>query len=95
MGQVCGDSVVATALLDRLLHHAVVVQMEGASYRPDPTRIPVASTSARAFQPGRRRLRNAAADGPKNRSLHRCTRWLPNPPGGDVRSAPPGKLDRH
>jgi hypothetical protein len=25
--------VVATALLDRLLHHAVVVQIEGASYR--------------------------------------------------------------
>ena len=24
---------VATALLDRLLHHAVVVQIEGASYR--------------------------------------------------------------
>jgi IstB-like ATP binding protein len=28
-----GDSVVATALLDRLLHHAVVVQIEGSSYR--------------------------------------------------------------
>ena len=28
-----GDTVVATALLDRLLHHAVVVQIEGASYR--------------------------------------------------------------
>jgi hypothetical protein len=28
-----GDPVVATALLDRLLHHAVVVQIEGASYR--------------------------------------------------------------
>ena len=27
-----GDPVVATALLDRLPHHAVVVQMEGASY---------------------------------------------------------------
>ena len=27
------DPVVATALLDRLLHHAVVVQIEGASYR--------------------------------------------------------------
>ena len=32
-GEVFGDSVVATALLDRLLHHAVVVQIEGASYR--------------------------------------------------------------
>ena len=28
-----GDTVVATALLDRLLHHAVVVHIEGASYR--------------------------------------------------------------
>ena len=32
-GTVFGDPVVATALLDRLLHHAVVVQIEGASYR--------------------------------------------------------------
>ena len=30
---VFGDPVVATALLDRLLHHAVFVQIEGASYR--------------------------------------------------------------
>lgn len=32
-GEVFGDPVVATALLDRLLHHAVVVQIGGASYR--------------------------------------------------------------
>jgi DNA replication protein DnaC len=32
-GDVFGHPVVATALLDRLLHHAVVVQIEGASYR--------------------------------------------------------------
>jgi DNA replication protein DnaC len=32
-GEVFGDPVVATALLDRLLHHAVAVQIEGASYR--------------------------------------------------------------
>lgn len=31
--QVFGDSVVAAALLDRLLHHATVVQIEGSSYR--------------------------------------------------------------
>jgi hypothetical protein len=30
---VFGDPVVATALLDRLLHHAVVIQIEGSSYR--------------------------------------------------------------
>lgn len=32
-GDVFGDPVVATALLDRLLHHAVVVQIEGSGYR--------------------------------------------------------------
>ena len=32
-GEVFGDPVVATALLDRLLRHAIVVQIEGASYR--------------------------------------------------------------
>jgi hypothetical protein len=32
-GQGFGDAVIATALLDRLLHHAVVVQIEGCSYR--------------------------------------------------------------
>jgi len=32
-GQVFGEPVIATALLDRLLHHAVVVHIEGSSYR--------------------------------------------------------------
>jgi len=32
-GEVFGDPVVATALLDRLLHHGIVVHIEGASYR--------------------------------------------------------------
>ena len=32
-GDIFGDTVVATALLDRLLHHAVVIQIEGSSYR--------------------------------------------------------------
>jgi DNA replication protein DnaC len=32
-GEVFGDPVAATAPLERLLHHAVVVQIEGASYR--------------------------------------------------------------
>lgn len=32
-GEIFGDSVVAAALLDRLLHHAIVVQIEGSSYR--------------------------------------------------------------
>jgi len=62
-GEVFGDPVVATALLDRLLHHAVVIQIEGASYRlrqhvdliPDALRAkPLNATSA---PPGRRRGR--------------------------------------
>ena len=32
-GDIFGSPVVATALLDRLLHHAIVVQIESASYR--------------------------------------------------------------
>jgi DNA replication protein DnaC len=32
-GEIFGDPVVATALLDRLLHHAVVIQIDGSSYR--------------------------------------------------------------
>jgi IstB-like ATP binding protein len=32
-GKVFGDPVVATALLDRLLHHAVVVHIEGRQLR--------------------------------------------------------------
>lgn len=32
-GEVFGDNVVATALLDRLLHHAVVIEINGNSYR--------------------------------------------------------------
>ena len=35
-GQVFGDPVIATPLLDRLLHHAVVVHIEGSSYRMRP-----------------------------------------------------------
>lgn len=62
-GDVFGGTVVATALLDRLLHHAVVVQIEGASYRlrrhaelmPENTR--ARSISPSAPPPARRRGR--------------------------------------
>ena len=33
MGQVFGDDVLATAILDRLLHHAEVISINGPSYR--------------------------------------------------------------
>ena len=32
-GEVFGDSVMATAILDRLLHHASTVNIKGESYR--------------------------------------------------------------
>ena len=72
-GEVFGDPVVATALLDRLLHHAVVVQIEGASYRlrshadliPEHVRANAPITPPPA--PKRR------GRPPKNRSVDHCT----------------------
>ncbi|MFJ7858036.1 ATP-binding protein [Peribacillus sp. NPDC097206] len=32
-GKVCGDDVLATAILDRLLHHSVTFNIKGESYR--------------------------------------------------------------
>ncbi|GAA4246865.1 hypothetical protein GCM10022293_00140 [Azospirillum formosense] len=61
-GDVFGGTVVASALLDRLLHHAVVVQIEGASYRlrrhaeliPENTRIrPITTPSPAPRRRGR------------------------------------------
>jgi DNA replication protein DnaC len=64
-GEVFGDPVVATALLDRLLHHAVVIQIEGSSYRlrqhadlmPEHVRSKAAINSPIPAQPPRRRGR--------------------------------------
>ncbi|WP_371710967.1 ATP-binding protein [Novosphingobium sp. BW1] len=33
-GEIFGDAVVAAALFDRPLHHVIVVQIDGSSYRP-------------------------------------------------------------
>jgi DNA replication protein DnaC len=33
MGELMGDNAIATATLDRLLHHAEVIIMKGESYR--------------------------------------------------------------
>jgi len=70
-GEVFGDAVVATALLDRLLHHAVVIQIEGASYRlrhhaelvPEHIRAKAQITQAATNAASKRRGRP-----PKNRS---------------------------
>ncbi len=53
-GELFGDMVVAAALLDRLLHHAIVVEISGSSYRlrehaklvPDSLRLPPISAPA-------------------------------------------------
>jgi hypothetical protein len=45
-GEVFGDPVVATALLDRLLHHTVVIQIVGSSDRLRQHAISCQSTSA-------------------------------------------------
>lgn len=63
LGDVFGDSVVAAALLDRLLHHAIVVQIEGTSYRlrehadllPDHLRNRLSSLNPVPAEPARRR----------------------------------------
>lgn len=62
-GEVFGDSVVAAALLDRLLHHAIVVQIEGSSYRlrqhadllPDHLRNRIIPINSAPAEPARRR----------------------------------------
>ncbi|RFU44278.1 IS21-like element helper ATPase IstB [Paraburkholderia sp. DHOC27] len=62
-GEVFGDTVVAAALLDRLLHHAIVVQIEGSSYRlrehadllPDHLRNRPSALNPAPVDPARRR----------------------------------------
>ena len=69
-GEVFGDPVVATALLDRLLHHAIVIQIEGSSYRlrqhadlvPDHIRSNATAQSSTA--PIKRRGRPPKTGGP-------------------------------
>jgi DNA replication protein DnaC len=61
-GEIFGDSVVAAALLDRLLHHAVVIQIDGNSYRlrKHAALMPenlLAAASGRETQPKRKRGR--------------------------------------
>ena len=60
-GELLGDSVIASAVLDRLLHHSHVLNIRGESYRLREKRqagaIPLASTTQRDAGGGRRQLR--------------------------------------
>jgi DNA replication protein DnaC len=78
-GEVFGNPVVATALLDRLLHHAVVIQIEGASYRlrQHADLVPEHIRSKALIQPPRSRRCHAAG------GARRRTR-LPRPAATDA-----------
>jgi hypothetical protein len=69
--EIFGDPVVATALLDRLLHHAVVTQIEGSSYRLRQTPNSCPSTSAPRPSSTRRCQHHAAAAGRPSRKTKR------------------------
>jgi hypothetical protein len=75
-GEVFGDPVVATALLDRLLHHAVVVQIEGSSNRlcQHADLMPESVAPKRSSIPQSRRSRRDAAVDRRNMELQskRC-----------------------
>ena len=82
-GEVFGDPVVATALLDRLLHHAIVIQIEGSSYRlrqhadlvPEHIRSKaLIQPAALAPQPKRR------GRPPKNGAIRSPQRLITSPP---------------
>ena len=69
-GEVFGDPVVATALLDRLLHHAIVIQIEGSSYRLRqhadlvPDHIRSNATAQLSIAPIKRRVDRPKTGGP-------------------------------
>ena len=68
-GEVFGDNVVAAALLDRLLHHAIVIEIAGNSYRlrehaklvPENLRLPPITAPAKPKKRRGRPPRNKAS----------------------------------
>ena len=79
-GTVFGDPVVATAILDRLLHHSHVVTIRGDSYRLRGSAAPGSSSPPCSNRSGSRVNRFAAARvlRPSSRyaSLRDATRWI-------------------
>lgn len=83
--EVVGDPVVATALLDRPLHHAAVVQIEGASYR-----LPVRKhTRTHADIPPPAPKRRGCP--PKDGGAHHMPGLSPNPRGGEFCASTSGE----
>lgn len=72
--EIFGDAVVATALLDRLLHHAVVIPIEGNSYRlrehaaliPEAMRARTSLLDPMAAQPAKRRPGRPPKEAPQS-----------------------------
>jgi len=86
-GELFGDPVVATALLDRLLHHAIVIQMEGSSYRLRQHADLVLSTSDQRLSSNLHclpRSSSAAAAHP--------TKEVSITPTADLQTSPPGEF---
>jgi DNA replication protein DnaC len=89
-GDIFGSPVVATALLDRLLHHAVVIQIEGSSYRMRehaallPENIRLNAVNA---PPPKRRGRP-----PKNPSYDAQSASYPPPDQGNLEAQNQGKF---
>jgi DNA replication protein DnaC len=92
-GDIFGDPVVATALLDRLLHHAVVVQIEGASYRLRHHSDLSPNTPGHMQQSPRLRRPNAAAGHRKTEVPITCTADRQTREVGNFSPALPRKFD--
>lgn len=64
MGSIFGDPIIATAILDRLLHHSATVNIRGESYRLEERRkavlipVPGQQEETRATAPSSRGKRN-------------------------------------
>ena len=85
-GEIFNDLVVATALLDRLLHHAIVIQIEGSSYRLRKhadllPSILSTSTAAPKSTPAPRRRKTVEQKSPANG----CTPDIETPSGFDFK----------
>ena len=73
MGEILGDSMVAAALIDRLVHHATMITLKGKSYRLRERGSGVVPAAQVPAGPRRRRASAAAGSIPAA-STFRLTR---------------------